>query len=86
MFKIAIDLMGYDSGILRVEQTPTLPFQKGYIDWDPSWRVATGPDADRTYGWFVGRATKGQRTIVPAGTAGAARVALNRRARLHAFY
>jgi beta-lactamase class D len=37
-FKIAISLMGYDSGILRNEHAPTLPFRKGYIDWNPAWR------------------------------------------------
>ncbi len=42
-FKIAISLMGYDSGILRDEHTPTLPFKPGYIDWIPAWRSATDP-------------------------------------------
>lgn len=44
-FKIAISLMGYDSGILRDEHTPTLPFKKGYIDWQASWRAPTDPAA-----------------------------------------
>lgn len=43
-FKIAISLMGYDSGILRDEHTPMLAFRKGDIDWDPTWRVPTAPD------------------------------------------
>jgi bla regulator protein blaR1 len=42
-FKIAISLMGYDSGILRDEHRPTLAFHKGYVDWFPEWRTPTDP-------------------------------------------
>ena len=42
-FNIAVSLMGYDSGILRDEHAPVLPFQPGYVDWQPSWRAATDP-------------------------------------------
>lgn len=42
-FKIAISLMGYDSAILTDEHRPTLPFQPGYVDWNPAWRTATDP-------------------------------------------
>lgn len=42
-FKIALSLMGYDSGILRDEHTPSLPFQPGYVDWLPGWREAADP-------------------------------------------
>jgi beta-lactamase class D len=42
-FKIAISLMGYDSGFLKDEHTPTLPFREGYLDWRPNWREATDP-------------------------------------------
>ncbi len=42
-FKIAIALMGYDSGILTDEHTPEWPFRAGYPDWRPSWRAATDP-------------------------------------------
>jgi bla regulator protein BlaR1 len=42
-FNIAVSLMGYDSGILSDEHTPKLPFQAGYVDWNPSWRKATDP-------------------------------------------
>jgi beta-lactamase class D/beta-lactamase regulating signal transducer with metallopeptidase domain len=42
-FNIAVSLMGYDSGILRDEQTPRLPFRPGYVHWNPSWRAATDP-------------------------------------------
>lgn len=44
-FKVAISLMGYDSGILVDEKTPQLPFREGYVDWLPEWRTATAPDA-----------------------------------------
>lgn len=37
-FKIAIALMGYDSGFLVDAETPKLPFKQGYIDWRPQWR------------------------------------------------
>jgi beta-lactamase class D len=42
-FKIAISLMGYDSGFLIDEHSPALPFRQGYPDWIPSWRTTTDP-------------------------------------------
>jgi beta-lactamase class D len=42
-FKVAISLMGYDSGILIDEHAPTLPFEKGYVDWRPAWLAPTDP-------------------------------------------
>ena len=42
-FKIAISLMGYDSGVLRDEHAPSLPFREGYVDWRPAWRAPTDP-------------------------------------------
>lgn len=42
-FKIAISLMGYDSGILVDEHAPTLPFRNGYLDWNPAWRAPSDP-------------------------------------------
>ncbi len=42
-FNIAVSLMGYDSGILRDEHTPRLPFRPGYADWNRSWRAPTDP-------------------------------------------
>jgi len=42
-FKIAISLMGYDSGFLKDEHTPTLPFVKGYPDWRENWKHPTDP-------------------------------------------
>jgi len=42
-FKIAISLMGYDSGILNDEHAPVMPFKEGYVAWSPTWRQATDP-------------------------------------------
>jgi beta-lactamase class D len=42
-FKIAISLMGFDSGVLRDEHTPYLPYQQGYAAWNASWRQGTDP-------------------------------------------
>jgi beta-lactamase class D len=42
-FKIALSLMGYDSGYLTDEHLPALPFHKGYADWVESWRTTTDP-------------------------------------------
>lgn len=44
-FKIPIALMGYDSGFLKDEGTPTLPFKKGYPDWIEAWRTDIDPAA-----------------------------------------
>jgi beta-lactamase class D len=42
-FNIAVALMGYDSGILRDQHAPVLPFKAGYPAYIPSWRTATDP-------------------------------------------
>lgn len=42
-FKIAISLMGFDSGILESPEKPLLPFKEGYIDNRPEWRRAQTP-------------------------------------------
>ncbi|RSZ56132.1 class D beta-lactamase [Massilia atriviolacea] len=44
-FNIAVSLMGYDSGILRDEHAPALPFKEGYADWVDSWRTTTDPSS-----------------------------------------
>ncbi|MGI4846352.1 MAG: class D beta-lactamase [Janthinobacterium lividum] len=44
-FKVAISLMGYDSGILVDTATPQWPFREGYVDWLPEWRTTTSPAA-----------------------------------------
>lgn len=42
-FKIAIALMGFDSGVLKSPEEPELPFQEGYVDWRPEWREPATP-------------------------------------------
>lgn len=42
-FKIAISLMGYDSGFLKDQHTPLLPYREGDVDWRASWRHPTDP-------------------------------------------
>jgi beta-lactamase class D len=42
-FKIALSLMGYDSGYLTDEHLPALPFHEGYVDYIPSWKATTDP-------------------------------------------
>ena len=43
-FKVALALIGFDSGILKSADTPRLPFRKGYVDWRGDvWRQATTP-------------------------------------------
>lgn len=43
-FKIAISLMGYDSGFLKDAHNPTLAFHEGYPDWGgAAWKQPTDP-------------------------------------------
>ena len=42
-FKIAISLMGFDSGVLRDERTPYLPYKASYAASNPAWRQGTDP-------------------------------------------
>jgi beta-lactamase class D/beta-lactamase regulating signal transducer with metallopeptidase domain len=42
-FKIAISLMGFDSGVLRDDRTPYLPYKPSYASSNPSWRHGTDP-------------------------------------------
>ncbi|KQQ32654.1 class D beta-lactamase [Duganella sp. Leaf126] len=42
-FKIAISLMGFDSGVLRDDHAPYLPYKASYASSNPSWRHGTDP-------------------------------------------
>lgn len=45
-FKLAISLMGYDSGVLRDAAAPALSYQAGYPDWGgDAWRREITPTA-----------------------------------------
>jgi beta-lactamase class D len=59
-FKIAISLMGYDSGFLQNEHEPALPFHEGYVDWNPEWRRTTDPTNWIKYSvvWFSQQVTQ----------------------------
>ena len=59
-FKIAISLMGFDSGFLEDEHSPTLPYVTGYPDWGGSdWRQPTDPARWIKYSvvWFSQQVT-----------------------------
>jgi beta-lactamase class D len=60
-FKIAISLMGYDSGFLKDAHAPALPFHPGYPDWGgPVWRRTTDPTDWIKYSvvWFSQQVTQ----------------------------
>lgn len=43
-FKVALAVMGFDSGFLKDEHAPSLPFREGYPDWlGDVWRQDTDP-------------------------------------------
>lgn len=42
-FKIAISLMGFDSGVLRDDHSPYLPYKARYASDNPAWRHGTDP-------------------------------------------
>jgi beta-lactamase class D len=42
-FKIALSLVGYDSGFLTDEHHPALPYRAGYLATDPSWKTTVDP-------------------------------------------
>lgn len=42
-FKIALALMGFDSGILVDEMHPLWPFKEGYVDWRDAWKQDQTP-------------------------------------------
>lgn len=42
-FKIALALMGFDSGVLIDEMHPEWPFKEGYVDWRDAWKQDQTP-------------------------------------------
>ena len=59
-FKIAISLMGFDSGYLKDAHDPTLPYRKGYVDWGGAeWLKPTDPARWIKYSvvWFSQQVT-----------------------------
>ncbi|UMR30093.1 class D beta-lactamase [Massilia sp. MB5] len=59
-FNIAVSLMGYDSGFLRDEHTPVLPFKEGYPAWIPEWRQDLDPSGWIKYSsvWYAQQVTR----------------------------
>ena len=59
-FKIAISLMGYDSGFLKDEHSPAVPFHEGYPAWNPAWRATTDPTSwiKNSVVWFSQQITQ----------------------------
>ncbi len=53
-FKITLSLMGYDTGILIDEVTPSWDFHEGYNDCLPSWRAPITPKSWLEYScvWY----------------------------------
>ncbi len=59
-FKIAIALMGFDSGVLKDAHAPLLPFRAGYPDWGgDAWKQPTDPARWIRYSvfWYSQRIT-----------------------------
>lgn len=42
-FKIALSIIGFDSGILVDEMHPVWPFKAGYVDWRDAWKQDQTP-------------------------------------------
>lgn len=60
-FKIALSLMGFDSGFLTDDHAPALPFREGYPDWGgDNWRQPTDASRWMKYSvvWFSQRITE----------------------------
>ena len=59
-FKIAIALMGFDSGILKSPDAPELPFKEGYVYWRPEWKQPTTPARWMKYSvvWYSQQVTQ----------------------------
>lgn len=54
-FKIALSVIGFDSGFLKNEHAPAIPFREGYTYWGiPEWRQTTDPTAWMKYSvvWY----------------------------------
>lgn len=58
-FNIAVSLMGYDSGFLRDQQAPLLPYKAHYNAWNPDWRRDMTPSEWIRYSavWYAQQVT-----------------------------
>ncbi|MCE3261252.1 MAG: penicillin-binding protein [Pseudoduganella sp.] len=59
-FNIAVSLMGYDSGFLRNQHAPVLPYRAGYAAWNPDWRRDMDPSEWIRYSavWYAQQVTQ----------------------------
>lgn len=59
-FNIAVSLMGYDSGFLRDEHAPLLPYRAAYNAWNPDWKRDMAPRDWIRYSavWYAQQVTR----------------------------
>lgn len=59
-FNIAVSLMGYDSGFLKDQHAPTLPYRAEYNAWNISWHRAMDPSDWISYSavWYAQQVTQ----------------------------
>ncbi|AYD00108.1 class D beta-lactamase [Neorhizobium sp. NCHU2750] len=67
-FKMALAVIGYDSGFLKDEHAPTIPFKEGYVDWGgEAWKQPTDPTRWLKYSvvWYSQQVTHalGEKTV-----------------------
>lgn len=59
-FKVALAVMGFDSGILVDAENPAWPFKQGYADWMENWKTTVTPRywLDKSVVWYSQELTK----------------------------
>jgi beta-lactamase class D/beta-lactamase regulating signal transducer with metallopeptidase domain len=59
-FNIAVSLMGYDSGFLKDQHAPVLPYRASYNAWNPAWRRAMDPSEWISFSavWYAQQVTR----------------------------
>lgn len=59
-FNIAVSLMGYDSGFLKDQHQPVLPYRASYQAWNPDWRRDLDPSQWISYSasWYAQQVTR----------------------------
>jgi beta-lactamase class D len=67
-FKMALAVIGYDSGFLKDAHTPTIPFKQGYLDYGgEAWKQPTDPTRWLKYSvvWYSQQITHalGEKTL-----------------------
>jgi len=60
-FKLALALVGFDTGIIKTANAPKLPFKQGYVEWGgDNWRQDTTPKRWMKYSvvWYSQQMTR----------------------------